>query len=669
MPVSGRRRPWRHPLAPVVLVVAATIWLPGRFFDEPVLLDSLALRVKERVLSPLENFDPASSQVVSPYFRPLFTLLHGVADRLPIGPERGERLLALACHAFAALALWRLARALKLRRDVALGGLVVFLLAPPNTTTAAWPVVGYWPLAAAFSWLAIADFVEFTATGRRARAVRGALLFAIGLLSAETGYHFVALLPLLALAPPRAGSRRIRPLVLWPIVALVAFAHFHFGERASSGLVTTAPLDRLRTAFEAWWRYLESGLGGDAFSGARPIAWAAFACILLGAWSFRGPRRRFLVLHALIAPFPFAALGHNDRCGYFAYGVAALAFAACAPRGIARVLLLLRLTGIKGIGGGMAVRRVRRAFMGSLAPIVLLLLAFVDQRDERARSMQLACDETAALRSDLAPLAPSLLAADLDAVAFVNCPSTLRFAVYDALSSPRAEDLKPLRTTAVLCTKRGYFSAGPIEFASAGCKQVVVCEGGRLVARPPDRPLGAREPLPFVFLAGGVDVVAPPREGFESELARQRYFDGLLTRTRELEDPLNHVLIEQELPELREPLPDEAPEWRLEPVPTPAGTEPPPGLFGQRLVVRVDVPSAALLVVITYLAADDPLRRVTGDFGRHSELLQARLDGVPIEIVPVFVHACGILVPAGAHEIVLQAKPLGGKGFSDVSPR
>jgi len=49
--VNTLRRLLRHRLTPFALVVAATLLLPGRFVGDPVLLDSLSLRVKAKVVS------------------------------------------------------------------------------------------------------------------------------------------------------------------------------------------------------------------------------------------------------------------------------------------------------------------------------------------------------------------------------------------------------------------------------------------------------------------------------------------------------------------------------------------------------------------------------------------------------------------------------------------
>jgi hypothetical protein len=520
-------------------------------------------------------------------------------------------------------------------------------------STAAYPVAAHWALSTGLVWLAASDLVAFTASGRAALALRAFVLAAASLFSSEAAWHLVALLPLLALLPPRAGGRRVRPLLLWPLFAAAAAVHFAVFEPAASGLVAAAPLERLRRALFDWPRFLEGALGGDVLAGSRPVAWAALLLAAIGVGS--SSRRRFLALHALASPLPFAALGHNDRYAYLAYGVTALAFAACAPRGIVRLL---------GPAGRRILRRPAIRLRGAAAALVAALAATqAIQSAPRLESLRLAGEETAALLADLEPLAPKLR--DPKQAVYVNCPASLKWALWDRSGIDRPVDFQGLEMVNVLCTKRAYFALAPLDWSRSDRRLVIACEGGRLLERPLDRPLGEREPLPYVFLAGGLEVATGAPGG--GALALQRRFDELVRRTRELEDPIGRVLVEAPVEGLSPPLPREKLEWKLEPVQAPPGAKPPPGLFGLRLVARVDVERPAFLVAMTCLVAEDPLRRVTGEFGRSSALLEALLDGRPAPIVPAFVHACGIVVPAGEHQVVLRAR--GGKEFAPASER
>ena len=574
------RRLARRRAVAIALVAAGTLALPGRFLFDPVLLDSLSIRVKTRLLDVGELLQPAQTGVVNPFYRPLFHLLHRWTDAITGDSHVGLRVLALLCHALAALALVRLARALRLRRPLALGGVLLFLLAPPVVGTAAWPVVAYWTLAAALTWLAAADLVEFVARGGAARALRAVGLFTVGLFSSQTGYHFVALLPVLALAPPRAGSRRARALLLWPLFAAIALAHFALFERGASGLLAAAPIERLKAALSAWPRFLEGALGGDAITGSPPIAWIALA---------------------------------------------------------------------------------------SFCAVALVALAQSIQLLPRLAALRRAGSETAQLLADLAPIVPRL--SDLERAAFVNCPSTLRWAVYDAVAIRRPEEMVPLTMVTALSTRGGYFAPSAVDFTPVGKSVVVECRDGRLIERTPDRPFGERGPLPYVFLAGGVDLVPAFAPGLGGEFDRQRHIDGLLARARALEDPLDHVLVEQPLPGLVEPLPRERLEWRLEPVPVQPGRAPPEGLASVQIVARVDVERTAFLVAVTFLISEDPLRRVTADFGRIGSMIEATLDGRNAPIVPAFVHGCGVVVPAGSHEVRLRWRTSDGNGFAAASAR
>src|SRR5262249_11182565 len=146
---------------------------------------------------------------------------------------------------------------------------------------------------------------------------------------------FVALLPLLVVLPgaSRAGRRRLAGCSI-ALAALVGL-HFLLFERGVQELAGGGgPLERVVKAFKAWPLFFEGAFGADRFGGSRAVAWVAL--VLTGIGVASRPRRFALpAALALFSPLPFAALGHNERYGYFGSGLLLVLFVAAAPRALA----------------------------------------------------------------------------------------------------------------------------------------------------------------------------------------------------------------------------------------------------------------------------------------------------------------------------------------------
>ncbi|HET6164692.1 MAG TPA: hypothetical protein VFG37_13570 [Planctomycetota bacterium] len=666
--MSTLRRLLRHPAAPLAVALAAALALPGMFLRDPVLFDSFTIEVKGRVLSPLELFAPAQTEVANPYYRPLLALLvHGLW-KVTGGNPLAQRGLALAGVVFAALALARFARVLGLPRRVATAAVLLFSLLPGNVVTAAWPVAVNWSLSGAFTLLAAAELVRLAQLARgperaRARAaVARTLLFALlGLLCSETPYQLVALAPVVALflVVPSAGARRGAALgalaVAWVAACALILVHFKVFERTAQNLATTAPMVRIANALRTFPLYLAGALGGDDQTGSRTLAAVVGAVALLGLVRFRR-RALFLVAFVLAAPLPFAAIGHNDRYGLYPAAAALLAVAAGARRGVARIAAL---AGARSPGA-----RRRALAAGDFVPLVLGA-AFLLQLPPRLATLRDVGRSTGQLLADLDSHRAEV--ADVDHTDYVNVPYSLRWPLFERLGVTRPEQLVAPPFRSWLCTDDAYFGLAAAGPARAESRRALVLDGGRLVVRPAQAPLGARRLEPAVFLAGGFEVVARPDGLATGSPAEQEFRAGLLARIEKLAAPRDHVVLERAPEGLVAPLPTEKVAWRIEPLaPSPeleAAVRQQASVLAVRLVAEVEVPRAALLVVVTYLASEDPLHRLTCDTGRFGDLLAATVDGRPAPILPAFVHGCGIVVPAGKHEVVLLQKLFAGNEF------
>ena len=631
----------RHPATAPLLIVVLIVALPGRALFDSVLLDSFAIRLKGHVLSLAELFRPDQTGLANPYYRPLFTLLHELVDRATHDSDVGQRLLTLSCHALAAFGLLAFARALGLARGARIVALALFLIAPGNVATAAWPLVGYWIVAAALTWFAAARLVTFVQEGGVRHVVVALLLAATSLLAGETAYFLAAFAPLLALLPGAIAGARRRALLAWPSFVAVALLHYQFLEVHSHGLASEGGAGVLTRMLAEVPRYLEGGAGGNFYDGSRPLAWILLAVAGLAALS--RPRLRRLALLAPLAAFPFAILGHNERYGYFATGATALLLARALPVALARV--------------GTPPRLAR------LAPLLLVaVIAF--QVPARLDSVREAARVTRTLLNDLD--AHRALLDDLDHVVFVNTPMPLRWAIADRLRPrTRAEFESILERTKMrvwLSSDSAYFAAGSADLRSLGATRALALEQGHLVERPPDRPLGDRRAVSLAFLAGGVEVV-PRVSTSDRGVDRDRNRDALLARFAALTDPTAIALIEAPLPGLSGALPQRELALQIEPLP-PGATNATNSAsvanpFNQQLVATLKLAQPGLFVVVTYFSAEDPIHRMTGDIGRFCEIVEAELDGAPVPIVPVDYHAAGVVVPAGEHTVRIRPKAAG----------
>ena len=668
--MRGLRRWLRHPAAPWAVALAAALALPGMFLRDPVLFDTFSIVVKGRVLSPLELFAPAQTEVANPYYRPLLALLVHELWEVTGGSHLAQRALALAGVVFAALALARFARVLGQPRRVATAAVLLFALLPGNVVTAAWPIAVNWSLSGAFTLLAAAELVQLVqrvqpvpvrVTVARAAIARALLFSLLGLLCSETPYQLVALAPVvvLFLVVPSAGARRGAALgalaVAWVVLCALVLVHFLVFERTAQNLATTAPMVRIANAFRTFPQYLAGALGGDDLTGSRTLAAVVSAVALVGLLRARRSAL-FLVAFALAAPLPFAAIGHNGRYGLYPAAAALLAVAAGARRGVARIAAL---AGARSPGA-----RRRALAAGDFVPLVLGM-GFLLQLPPHLATLRDVGSATAQLLADLDSHRAEV--ADVDHTDFVNVPYSLRWPLFERLGVTRPEQLVAPPFRSWLCTDDAYFgleAAGP---ARAESTRALVLDGGRLVVRPAQAPLGERRFEPAIFLAGGFEVAARPDGLATGSPAEQEFRAGLLARIAKLAAPRDHVVLERAPEGLVAPLPTEKLAWRIEPLaPSPAleaAVRQQASILAVRLVAEVEVPRAALLVVVTYLASEDPLHRLTCDTGRFCDLLAATVDGRPSPILPAFVHGCGIVVPAGKHEVVLLQKILAGNEF------
>lgn len=627
---------------------AALALLAGRFVAEPTLLDSWAIRVETRTQSTAALF-AAGGGDANPFWRPTFHWLHAGADRLGatlLGDgDRGLRLLALLAFWFAALALFRHARALRLPRGVAAAAALLFCLAPPAVTTAGWPVAASWPLGVGCTLLATAAALRHVrGDGGSGAAVQAVLFTALGLTTSQAPWHLAPFLALLCLVPPSVapGARR-RALLLAPPIGALLLLHAGWLETAARPAAGSEFMPLLARAVQALPRYLEGGLGGDAIGGARPLAWAALLLIAATAW--RDRRRRFLAAQFALAPLPFAIAGHADRYALLTTALGVLAFAAAAPVALAAMK--------QG-----ATRRAR------WLPAAALAVVFLVQVRPRLFLLAAANDEAGRITAAVRAAGTALL--DAPAAQLINAPPYLDQVVRGlrleeervarvAGSAPRAAPGFAL-PHAALVTRDGFFALEPPDAASAGGVRPFEWDGAALVERPPAAPLGERRELPAVFLAGGFDLLAAPAAP-HATLAPFLLETAAVARTRELADPLATALIERPLAGLVAPLPTDRLDWRIEPLAAAPGERRRPSAFDLQLVATVDVPRPALLVVgVTWLGPVDPLRFILGTMRRGCDHFRAELDGAPIRIEPVFGHACGIVVPAGRHEVIVRGR-------------
>lgn len=629
-----RRRSGRRSLG-VLLVAALLLLLPGRFLFEPTLLDSYAIRVKTELLSPTELFHPSQAELLNSFWRPLFHLLHAQVDRLAAGSDVGLRLLPLLAFAAVAFGMGRLARALGLPRAGTLPAVALFLVAPPNVTTASWPVAASWPLGVAITLHAAADLLAFAANGRRAQLWRGVGLVAVGLACSQAPWQLLPLLSAAHLAPPSARVHRTRLLVALSAALALVMVHLLLLER---GAVTRGggSLADWREALARMPRFLESGLGGDSLTGARPVAWLALATIALASW--RDRRLRCLALMVLAAPLPFALVGHSDRYALHAHALAALALAAALPRVAATAF-----------GGAVAGGRVARIVL-PLPFVAVSLLQLPDRLSALRRCNAEARQIVAAVRD----AAPQL--GDLRSVRLVNAPPYLGVVAFHQALRHGASRWVALTNTPALRTRDGYFALAPLAESDGDAARLFEWDGTQLIARDPAAALGGRRLLPPLFLAGGFEVVEPRRGcGPLAEIEEETL---LLDQIAERVAPFDAVTVEAPLPQLAPPLPRGALDWRIEPVALGAADRPAGRLFDEQIVATVDVSAAALLVVaVTWLQPPDPMRWVTGDAGRWTSFFEATIDGEPVPIVPVDRHLCGVVVPSGRHEVIVCGRP------------
>src|SRR5262249_51478247 len=160
-----------------------------------------------------------------------------------------------------------------------------FLIAPGNVATAAWPLIGYWILAAALTWFAAARLVTFVRDGGVHHVVIALLLAAISLFAGETAYHLAAFAPLIVLLPQKTPGARRRALLAWPLFVAVALLHYQFLEVHSHGVASDGGVSVVTRMLAEVPRYLEGGAGGNFYDGSRPLAWILLAVAGLAALS------------------------------------------------------------------------------------------------------------------------------------------------------------------------------------------------------------------------------------------------------------------------------------------------------------------------------------------------------------------------------------------------
>ena len=624
--------------------------------SDPVLADSLAFRCKARILSWGELFLPGQSQLVNPYYRPLFVALHRIADTW--ASDLGLRVLAVLCHLAAASALAVLLRVAGTAREVGRAAILLFLALPGSTVTAIWPVVGYWSLAAAFCLLGMAAALTFVRSGRRWALLAAIAATIASLGCSETAYFLPAFALLLALLPSdllpvgldRAARRRAFAVAL--TFAGMVFVHLRWLETGAQSLASGSILElgeRVLRRAPVFWTL---PFGGDRFVGLALLPW-----IVLGVQAVRTVGRRhatgWLAL-GIAASLPFAVVGINERYAYLSSALLCVWAAQVwlAPR--------TRGSGQPTDDGSRSVEPRPPSRLTRLAFAALVAIA-VTQSAVRALHFHGAAVRSGRVAADLEELRSEWT--PLDEVAFVNLPAMSRWVLADLLelrsseAFDRAWQSVTERMVSVVHTDEHWFPAAPLP---PGTKRVFEFERDRVLLRSPDQPLGQRtaQPSPW-FLARDFVVVErewSPWAGQRSELLHR---DRVLDASRKLADPSTTVVLERAPSALEPPLPQHVADARFEPL---VADQDATGIehgvtIGGRLVVDLDVERTALFVVAIQLAGgEDEVPRVLGDVGRFCDLLVAELDGGPVPIEPVFYHCAGVVVPAGEHRLVIRQR-------------
>lgn len=635
----------------VALALAAGLLFPILALPDAVLADSMSIRVKERVLGWSELFHPDQTQVINPYYRPLFSVLHGGFDRLFGHSHLGLRVLALVCHGLAAIGLLRLARTLGHRRVVTAAAVLWFLWTPGNVFTACWPIVAYWSLAAALGFAAVDGLVRFQARGGAAALLATLLFTVLSLLTSQTAYHFMALALLLlvfpAIPPERPGARR-RALAVGLLLGALAYGHFRWLEQVAQGMAGGSLGDRLQQAAVSYPGYFLSTLGSDHVVGLPwlgPIAGAILLVALLGA-----ERRHFWILgYALVAPLPFAAISFSDRAAYHSSALLALFGAGALLEALPRVVTRVQ-----------ASARCGRQLGGTL--LVALLAVLGVQSVQRFAGVHDAAVESRQLYRDLDEILPQLPALpperrDPWPVAFVNWPRMLKWPLNDRLGIQRPEDLVEPRVLAFFHTESSFFALGSADL-SASFEAVVACENGRLVLRDPAHPMGDRTALsPLWYLAPAVEVI--PRSGFRrGPRGDEEHRRAIESRLAKIVDPRQLALLETDL-KVDRLARDGLREARFDRGGSPQTRDGLGAYFPGQLIADFDLREPGLWVVITYLASEDPVLRVAGSLGRFCDWMQATVDGKEVPVLPIYYHCTGVLVPEGRHQVIIQQRPPG----------
>ncbi len=624
------------------MIVAGLVW-PLLALGDPALPDSYTFRIKSRMLTVWEQFLPSQTEVVNPYYRPLYGVMQQAVDWLAGGSDVGLRALALFAHGFAAFALVKLGKVLRLSSPACMAATFLFLAAPGNVFTALWPVVAYWTLAAGMVFLAIRHWILFQETGAKVHAI-GTLGWAgLSLFSSQTAYQLLALGPLLALFPPLhlpSQGRVKRTLLLWMILAVAAFTHFRLLEQSAQGLAGAGLANQLERVLQFSVKYWSGMAGHDPMVPVGIAPWI----VLLAAVPFLGKlgrREVFLIAFGFTAPLPFAVLGHSERYAYFASGPLVLAMASLWIEPRASTAPSRRIAPVMGVVGVVVV-----AALGVMYSIQSTL-RFGDVRE--------AARESGATVDSLSQLLPELH--DLDRVAFLNAPPMMKWTLNDLLEVDSLDDFVAPKSPPYFVTDHAYFHLGPVDLREHGFDQVLeYLPTGKLERRDPARPFGERQVIaPVWFLARNFRVLSRPANlggGFRGQL---QWMDTVLDAARATKDPREMVVVEQPIPELERPLATESAVFRFESGPSAAagGTSEGVVIPGQ-LVVDLDLPRAGLLVVVTYFNAPDPVHRMAGDVGRFCRHVHAELDGQVVPVIPVFYHLSGIVVPAGEHRVVVR---------------